>query len=1452
MAKIEGITIEIGADTLSYDNSLKGVRSALSALRGEAREVNNALKFDTDNIELLERQAKNYQQQLTILTLRQKELNNELAALDPSAKGYANLQNQLIATNRSIELMNSKYEQTKQRLSDIGNDSSLLNINKRLESLNLELETVNAEMRLENSDQFRLAADKAKLLESAIVENQNKLATLTDEQSRFEKGSHMWNYYETQIAKTTEEIGKHQKELGGLSSKTDTTRQQLTQLTAEADRLNKSLKFDGNNLDTLNKQARNYEQQITILISEHNRLSAELNQLDKNTPAWNNKKAEIDAVGGRIDMLNAQLGDTRKKMVEIGDEGSLLNVNKRLEVANASVERLNAEMKRHDSDTFKLSAEKAAILSTAVDDSKAKISLLIDEQAKFSRGSDMWLKYEKDIAQANSELGKMQQELAKSSKESETAGTKFKNSLKDLNDEISMTRSKLEEVNARLKLDPNNVSLTTSRMELLKTASEQTAAKLKLLKDNADNVNKSDQKGYRKEVAATEKNVVELNKEIDRTAKEANKAADKAEEAGKKMRTSFFDKVLWGAALEVGKKGLAAITSSLDSAISRFDIMKGYPSIMESLGHEASEAHKSMDKLTEGIEGLPTTLDDIVANTQRLAIATGNLDTGTEYAIAFNNAMIAGGASSEKAQNAFIQFSQALSKGSIMGAEFNSMMEASPLLMSKVAEGFGYGASGTAELREALKEGEITAVDFSNKMLELNDGVGGFADVARKSGVNLGSSIKNLKNSVVAGLGDIIQTIDESLIEQKVGSLAEIFTNMKIAVRGVFTAINETLKEAMPTIIEIFQELQPIFEQVGTIAKEVGKFMLDSILEILPHIKTLTEYISEHKALIPQLVTILLTLVAVFKTMSIIKNISKMVSGLSTALSVLANPIGLIVAAIAALTAGLIWFFTETETGKKAWADLVEKFKEFYEKVGPVLLEIWEKVTNKLKEFYDSVAPKVLEIWNKLSEKFTAFSEKIMPKVIEIFGKLSDGVKDAFTIMYGIAEPILSGLWKFITENLGTVVEIIAGIGSTLFEILSFIFETIWHIVETFILPLVKFIADHMDEISAVISFVWDIIAGIFEIALDLILFLVKKILLPIVELITDIMLAIMDVVSVIWDKITKIFTTVFEKIISIYKVILEPIVALITGDMEKIREIFETVWNAITEFFTKIGDKIGEIIDGIIEFFAKLGAKITLFGSNVISGLGEFVSDTLSKIGEFFTNIIDAVVEIFVKVVKECVDFNSRLKKRITDLFSDIVKDLGKFVKNIVRTVIDLFADIINTTKEKLSEIFDKVSNLGSDIVQTFKDLPKKIIDGLGSFVSVGVEIFNNIMNGIGDIGKAIGEKITGAVSSATSAIKDGVGGLFGKSMPVDIDAGDGNNVRTVLQSMALASNLIPNIGQAAHNFAADGYSRGVNAASVTNSSVSNSFVINVSGNQDPRAIVDQIERQLYKRFNL
>ena len=93
MSSIKGITIKIGANTLNFDNSVRGVQNALKALRLEATEVNKELKVDPDNIQKLNKKLEISEQQMKLLREKAASLREELLTVDTGTKKYNRLPN---------------------------------------------------------------------------------------------------------------------------------------------------------------------------------------------------------------------------------------------------------------------------------------------------------------------------------------------------------------------------------------------------------------------------------------------------------------------------------------------------------------------------------------------------------------------------------------------------------------------------------------------------------------------------------------------------------------------------------------------------------------------------------------------------------------------------------------------------------------------------------------------------------------------------------------------------------------------------------------------------------------------------------------------------------------------------------------------------------------------------------------------------------------------------------------------------------------------------------------------------------------------------------------------------------------------------------------------------------------------------------------------------------------
>ena len=139
------------------------------------------------------------------------------------------------------------------------------------------------------------------------------------------------------------------------------------------------------------------------------------------------------------------------------------------------------------------------------------------------------------------------------------------------------------------------------------------------------------------------------------------------------------------------------LSGSIDSAVSRYDTLNRFPKVLQQIGFTAEDSQKSMEELSKGIQGLPTTLDDVVSTTQRLASMTGDLDKATKTTLALNDAFIASGSSSEDASRGLTQYVQMLAKGQVDLESWRSLQETMSVALNDVAKAFGFAGGFCSE-----------------------------------------------------------------------------------------------------------------------------------------------------------------------------------------------------------------------------------------------------------------------------------------------------------------------------------------------------------------------------------------------------------------------------------------------------------------------------------------------------------------------------------------------------------------------------------------------------------------------------------------------------------------------------------------------------------------------------------------------------------------------------------
>lgn len=283
----------------------------------------------------------------------------------------------------------------------------------------------------------------------------------------------------------------------------------------------------------------------------------------------------------------------------------------------------------------------------------------------------------------------------------------------------------------------------------------------------------------------------------------------------------------FGAASKVVEAAMSTVKNCVGDAIKRFDTLKQFPKVMEQLGFDAEDASEATEKLSKGIQGLPTSLSEITANTQSLALLTGNLNEATKLSIALNDAFLASGASSADAARGLTQYTQMLSAGKVDMQSWKTLLETMGVALNDVAAEFGYtGSSAKNDLYNALKDGDITFDEFNQCLINLdkglstaNDSFVSFADRALTSSEGIATSLQNIRTAVVTGLANMVTSIDDAMQEADLGSIASNLNGLKGIVSGLFSTISSVLSGIVSTVAPVFKNLS---ENMDLVAVSVG------------------------------------------------------------------------------------------------------------------------------------------------------------------------------------------------------------------------------------------------------------------------------------------------------------------------------------------------------------------------------------------------------------------------------------------------------------------------------------------------------------------------------------------------------------------------------------------------------------------------------------------------------
>lgn len=307
-------------------------------------------------------------------------------------------------------------------------------------------------------------------------------------------------------------------------------------------------------------------------------------------------------------------------------------------------------------------------------------------------------------------------------------------------------------------------------------------------------------------IRAMEDNIRKTNNENDKMPKKFDAA---------NISASALLQTLMG--FSVIQKIGGIISNQFGNAIDRLDTMNNYPKVMSNLGISTDQAKASIKMLSENLKGLPTTLNDAVSSVQNLTSVNGSVGKSTKMFLALNNAILAGGGSTQVQQSALEQLSQAYAKGKPDMMEWRTAMTAMPAQLKQVAQAMGFVNANA--LGESLRSGKTSMDKFMDTFIQLNEkganGFQSFEEQARNSTGGFATSIANMKSAVTRGITSLIESINAGLTKAGFGTIQSNIQNLGSGIEKMLSMVGNAASNMISFLSPAINLIQQVAEFIG-------------------------------------------------------------------------------------------------------------------------------------------------------------------------------------------------------------------------------------------------------------------------------------------------------------------------------------------------------------------------------------------------------------------------------------------------------------------------------------------------------------------------------------------------------------------------------------------------------------------------------------------------------------
>ena len=840
--------------------------------------------------------------------------------------------------------------------------------------------------------------------------------------------------------------------------------------------------------------------------------------------------------------------------------------------------------------------------------------------------------------------------------------TKFENSLKGVNTAMSGLRGEAKNLRDALKLDPTNTDKMAQLQKNLQTQLGLSRDKATKLKEELSTVDKGTSAGQKKWLqltrdlgtAETQANRLEGEiKQVEGAISSGSWNIDAKMDTegvnsgidGMKSRFSGLREIAVGAFRQIGASAVSAVGNGLKGWVSdAMDTQKAMISLQNTMKFKGNA--QEFDYVSKSMQNLAKDTNANTEDTIKLSTTFIGLGDTAKSAVGKTEALVkanqAFGGTGEQLKGVVQAYGQMSASGKVTAENINqltdnntalgSALKSTVMEMNPALKQYGSFAAASEEgaisvemLDQAMQKlgkaggGGVTTIgdawDSFNETLSLallptlealTPIISGLIDKMSGWGETAGQTI----TKVIKYFQDLFQKMQENGTTL---AFLEAWDNIKSAFNSIVSIIGNVIN----SFLGINTETTKNVTSIDNVAKSVAIFA-GKLSEITQKVADFLKKISESKEAIDNIKVALASFAGAFAALKVINgivkaiqlynNIVKIGTAIQAAFNAIMamNPFVALGIAITAIVAGLIYFFTQTETGKKAWASFVDFLKgawdgivSFFSGIGQWFANIWNGVINVAKG-----------IWQGLVDWFHGIVQGIQT--------IWDGIKTFFTNLWTNVISGIQSIWGRVTGFFSGIFNAVSSVVSTVFSAIGGFAGKAWEFIKSIWNTVISFYA-------GIFNGVRNVVANVFS--------------------------AIGSFAGNAWNAIKGVFSGVgsfFSNIFNGAKNTVSGVFDALGGFAGKAWDSIKNVFNGVGKFFSDIFDGAKNAVSGVFDAFGNIASNAYNSIKDAFNGIGGFFSDIFGGVKNTIDNVLGGV-ENTIKNIKGSIDWVS---KKVGGLF--------------------------------------------------------------------------------------------------------------------------------------------------------------------------------------------------------